>query len=160
MRKGALLALIGGCCVRLDAFGPRRRGRSEPRSRRGRRQLPDGAGKEAVQATCTKCHGLNMITNYWGDTRQGWETLFGSMVALPADQKATISGYLSTHFPVKPAPAAKMIPGPVQVTFKEWAAPTLGSRPHDPLAAADGSHLVDRPFRPSCSAASTRRPER
>ena len=54
-----------------------------------------------------------MITNYWGDTRQGWETLFGSMITLPADQKTAVSNYLATHFPVKPASEAKLIPGPV-----------------------------------------------
>jgi hypothetical protein len=29
--------------------------------------------------------------------------------------------------------------GKASVTIKEWLVPTLGSRPHDPLAAADGS---------------------
>ena len=41
---------------------------------RGQQQtaaLPDGAGREAVQSTCTKCHGLNLITSSWGNTRQG-----------------------------------------------------------------------------------------
>ncbi len=136
MRKGALLALVAAA-VYGSVFSTRVVGQQGPQAQQV--QLPDGAGKEVVQANCTKCHGLNMITNYWGDTRQGWETLFGTMIALPADQKAAVSSYLATHFPVKPAPEAKVIPGPVNVTFKEWLAPTLGSRPHDPLAAADGS---------------------
>jgi len=34
-------------------------------------QLPDGNGKELVQTTCAKCHALNMITNSWGNTREG-----------------------------------------------------------------------------------------
>ena len=32
-----------------------------------------------------------------------------------------------------------VIPGPANVSFKEWQVPTPGSRPHDPLAARDGS---------------------
>lgn len=103
-------------------------------------QLPDGPGKEMVTATCTRCHGLNFITNADGYTRDEWQFLFSSMVALPKDQADAISGYLATHFPEKPtAHKAKIIPGPVQVTIKEWMAPTLGQRPHDPLAARDGS---------------------
>ena len=61
------------------------------------------------------------------------------MVALPRDQAATITGYLARNFPVKPAPEAVVIPGTAKVTIREWVVPTLGSRPHDPLAAADGS---------------------
>ena len=102
-------------------------------------QLPDGNGKELVQTACSKCHALNMITNSWGNTREGWQTLFSSMVELPKDQAALASEYLATHFPVKPAPEAVVIPGSARVSFKEWLVPTLGSRPHDPLAASDGS---------------------
>jgi mono/diheme cytochrome c family protein len=88
MKKGALLALVAAV-VFSSVFSARVVGQQGGQQV----QLPEGAGKEAVQANCTKCHGLNLITNYWGDTRQGWETLFGSMVALPADQKAAVSGY-------------------------------------------------------------------
>jgi virginiamycin B lyase len=101
--------------------------------------LPDGPGKEMIQATCTKCHGLNLITTSWGNDKAGWEALFGTMVALPKDQANTISTYLAAHFPTKPAPEAVLIEGPARVTFKEWQAPTLGSRPHDPLATKDGA---------------------
>jgi virginiamycin B lyase len=61
------------------------------------------------------------------------------MVTLPKEQADTIASYLAAHFPPKPAPEAVVIAGPARVTFKEWLVPTLGSRPHDPLAAADGS---------------------
>ena len=37
------------------------------------------------------------------------------------------------------SPGAVLISGPATVTIKEWMAPTLGSRPHDSHAAADGS---------------------
>ena len=32
-----------------------------------------------------------------------------------------------------------LLSGPATVSIKEWLAPTLGSRPHDSHAAADGS---------------------
>ncbi len=135
MKKGALLALVASA-VFGSVFSTRVVGQQgQPR----RSSCPTALAKKRSRPTARRCHGLNMITNYWGDTRQGWETLFGSMVTLPADQKAAVSSYLATHFPVKPATEAKIIPGPVNVTFKEWSALTLGSRPHDPMAAADGS---------------------
>jgi virginiamycin B lyase len=102
-------------------------------------QLPAGDGKELVETTCSKCHGLNMITGSWGNTQDGWRTLLASMVELPKDQADTITKYLASHFPTKAAPEAVRMAGPATVTFKEWMVPTLGSRPHDPLAAADGS---------------------
>jgi virginiamycin B lyase len=101
--------------------------------------LPDGNGKELVEALCTKCHGLNQVTNSWGHTREGWEALFASMVAVPKDQSAVLADYLARNFPERPRPAAVVIPGSTTVSIKEWMVPSLGSRPHDPLAAADGS---------------------
>jgi virginiamycin B lyase len=101
--------------------------------------LPDGPGKELVEMNCGACHGLNSITSSWGNTREGWRELFGSMVTLPAESADAIAAYLGTHFPVQPAPEGKVIPGPAKVSFKEWVLPSLGSRPHDPLAAGDGS---------------------
>jgi virginiamycin B lyase len=102
-------------------------------------QLPDGNGKGVVETTCSKCHGLNLITNSLGNTQAGWRELLASMVELPKDQADAVTEYLAAHFPTRPAPEAVLIAGPASVSFKEWMAPTLGSRPHDPLAAADGS---------------------
>ena len=102
-------------------------------------QLPDGAGKEMVQGSCAKCHGLNLISNSWGYTKQGWHDLIGTMVALPNEQADTLTTYLAMHFPEKPAPQPVIIPGPINVSIKEWLVPTLGSRPRDPLSARDGS---------------------
>src|SRR6266545_3826901 len=134
MRKALLLAPTGAAFLWLTLTGGAgAQGRGQPV------QLPDGNGKEIVEKTCSTCHGLNLITGSWGNTQAGWQELFGSMVALPKDQPDTVAAYLATHFPTKPAPAAVVIAGPAKVSFKEWIAPTLGSRPHDPLAAADGS---------------------
>jgi virginiamycin B lyase len=101
--------------------------------------LPDGAGKELVQATCTKCHAINLVVNSAGGSRQEWEQLFTSMVAVADGDRATIGEYLAKNFPEKPRPAAVVIPGDTKVNIREWVVPSLGSRPHDPLATPDGS---------------------
>jgi len=129
MRNGlTLCAAFLGCLVSANA---QRGGQAVV--------LPDGPGKELVQTKCAACHGLNSITTSWGNTREGWRQLFGSMVTLPAADADAISAYLAAHFPPKPAPEGKVIAGPANVSFQEWVLPSLGSRPHDPLAARDGS---------------------
>ena len=105
----------------------------------GVENLPNAPGKDAVAQTCTVCHGVANITNSWGYTEQGWKDLIGSMVKLPDDRVNTIAAYLGKTFPEKPRPKSVVVPGPVQVNFREWNALTLGSRPHDPLAAKDGT---------------------
>lgn len=102
-------------------------------------QLPEGNGKELVTNTCSMCHGLNMITQGWGYSTQGWSDLIASMVKLPDAERSAIAAYLGTHFSEKTRPQTVVVPGTASVEIKEWMAPTLGSRPHDPLAAADGS---------------------
>ena len=105
----------------------------------GQVQLPEGPGKELVQASCTACHSLNNIPNSWGYTREGWELLFSSMVAFPQVQADVVADYLAANFPEKPVPAAVLIPGSASVSIREWLLPSLGSRPHDPLATPDGA---------------------
>jgi len=101
--------------------------------------LPDGAGKDLVQATCSKCHSLALLTGGFGYTRADWEKVVGSMVALPQGDRETVLTYLATNFPEKNRPKSVIVPGKAQVSFKEWIVPTLGSRPHDPLATPDGA---------------------
>ena len=106
----------------------------------GQVQLPDGPGKELVSATCAQCHSLNVIPNSWGYTREGWQGLFSSMVAMPDMQASVVADYLATNFPEKAGtPQAVVIRGAVEVNIREWLLPTLGQRPHDPLAMRDGS---------------------
>lgn len=132
--RSSLVPVAIVLCSSLSALGPQAQRGGQPF------QLPDGSGKDLVQAACARCHGLNLLANSWGYTREGWEQLFSSMVALPQDQAGTVAAYLATHFPVKPAaPAPVLIPGSTTVSIREWLAPSLGSRPHDPLAASDGS---------------------
>ena len=112
----------------------------EVRGQTGPVPLPDGAGKDLVSTTCSQCHSLNLIPNSWGYTRDGWQELFSSMVAMPGMQASVVADYLATHFPEKPnTPQAVIIPGPVEVNIREWLLPTIGQRPHDPLAMRDGS---------------------
>jgi virginiamycin B lyase len=77
--------------------------------------LPQGAGKETVEAVCTQCHQTNMITGSSGYTPDGWKELIGTMIDLSPNPewRDTITQYL--------------------------AMPTLGQRSRDPIQAADGS---------------------
>src|SRR4029450_5131743 len=102
-------------------------------------QLPDGEGRDTVNATCGACHGLNMITGAAGYTQDGWRDLISTMIRLPEPQQASITQYLAAHFSPKPGRAPKIIPGDVTVTFREWIVPTLGQRSRDPLQRPDGT---------------------
>jgi len=127
------LALIVPCIAALSISGQER-----GRGRGGNVTLPEGPGREIVQAQCASCHGLNLIANS-GYARDEWISLFTTMVALPQDQVGTVADYLAKNFPEKPRPRAVIVPGPVNVDIKEWIVPSLGSRPHDPLAMPDGT---------------------
>jgi virginiamycin B lyase len=103
--------------------------------------LPDGPGKATVSALCAACHRLTFLAN--GYTPDGWHTVVRMMtnfgVPIPKEEVATVTDYLIKSFPERPRPAAALIPGPVDVSIKEWPVPTPGSRPHDPLATRDGA---------------------
>jgi virginiamycin B lyase len=103
--------------------------------------FPEGAGKATVVAVCGGCHDINRVRA--GYTPEGWRTVMRMMlnfdVPVPEDQVGTVTDYLSKNFPERPRPAAVIIAGPVQASIKLWPVPTPGSRPHDPLAAKDGS---------------------
>ncbi|OFV92514.1 MAG: hypothetical protein A3G76_14025 [Acidobacteria bacterium RIFCSPLOWO2_12_FULL_65_11] len=112
---------------------------SQQRGRGAPPPLPEGSGRELVQAKCVTCHQTNLITNSGGYNREGWDALLKSMLNLSADEAPAVLGYLATNFPEKPRPAAVVIPGTATVSIKEWMVPSLGSRPHDPLATPDGA---------------------
>lgn len=128
-----LVALLAVPVAVFPVFGQERgRGRGAAPS------LPDGPGKEIVETKCAACHSLGLVTNA-GYSRDEWISLFTTMVSLPQDQTGTVADYLARNFPEKPRPPAVLIPGPVNVKITEWLVPTLGSRPHDPLATPDGA---------------------
>jgi virginiamycin B lyase len=99
-------------------------------------------GKKLVDATCNSCHALTARTGS-GYTPEGWKTVLRMMsnhgVQIPAEGLPAMQEYLSKTFPEQPKPEGKAIAGPVKASMKAWQAATPGSRPHDPLAARDGS---------------------
>src|SRR6185295_10840939 len=103
--------------------------------------LPPGNAKSLVETECTTCHEVTMITTAQ-HTHQDWQLLVERMVSaganIPKNQMAMVVDYLAKGFPEKDVPKAVIVPGAVKVTFKEWKVPTVGSRPHDPLATHDG----------------------
>src|SRR4029077_13019553 len=58
---------------------------------------------------------------------------------VPKQQMEAMTQYLIKTYPVKGRADAAVIKGTLKVSMKIWKAPTPGSRPHDPLAARDGS---------------------
>src|SRR5579859_7531925 len=104
--------------------------------------LPDGPEKHTVATVCSSCHELSRVTNS-GNDRAGWLNVVSMMrnagAPLQPDQVAPVADYLAAHFPPRPRPQAVILPGPATVDIHEWDVPTPGSRPHDPLAASDGS---------------------
>lgn len=103
--------------------------------------LPAGDAKALIETACTTCHALSLITGA-GHTSEDWKLLVERMVSAGAEvkpnQEAMVSAYLAKNFPEGNVPKAVILPGPVKISFKEWKVPTVGSRPHDPLATRDG----------------------
>jgi virginiamycin B lyase len=113
-------------------------GGAEAQSRSG---LPDGEGRELVEAACTACHQTDQITRSSGYTKAGWRELIATMVDLSGDpeQRDGITQYLATHFPPSAERAPRLMPGEAKIALTEWQVPTLGQRSRDPVEAADGS---------------------
>jgi virginiamycin B lyase len=105
-------------------------------------KLPAGPEKAIVAEVCTACHELGRIVNGSYDAA-GWHNVVNMMVnagaALTPDQIEPVTNYLIKGIPEKPFPPFKEVAGQVKVSIKEWVLPTPGTRPHDPLAAADGT---------------------
>jgi virginiamycin B lyase len=103
--------------------------------------FPEGAGRDTVVRVCGGCHDINRAKA--GYTPDGWHTIMlmkrNAEAPIPEAEWAIVEQYLVKSFPERPRPAAVVMSGPVQATIKLWPVPTPGSRPHDPLAAADGS---------------------
>lgn len=99
-------------------------------------------GKALVDAQCNTCHPLSARVGS-GYTAEGWDTVLQMMLnhgaPLKAEQLPAIKAYLVKSYPVKGRPEAVIVPGPVKVSMKAWPVAKAASRPHDPLAARDGS---------------------
>jgi virginiamycin B lyase len=104
-------------------------------------EFPDGPGKELVVTSCGACHDINRLTA--GDTPHGWHTVLQMMqnvgAPVPDGKWVDVEAYLAKAFPERPRPAAALLEGPSEAKITTWPVPTLGSRPHDPLATKDGA---------------------
>src|SRR5215831_10262728 len=127
---GLLIAVLYCCAVLAQGPGGQ-----------AAQSLPPGDAKAIVDNACTTCHAATMITNA-GHTLEDWKLLVERMVSagadVPQNQMAMVTDYLAKNFAENNVPKAVVVPGSLKVTFKEWKAPTVGSRPHDPLATHDG----------------------
>jgi virginiamycin B lyase len=127
------MVLAAACLFSLAAFPPHSHSQTPA--------LPNGAGKELVEAICTGCHQTNQITRSAGYTEDGWKELAGTMIDLSGgpEEQAEILAYLAEHFLPNDRRAPTLIDGDMEIAFTEWVAPTLGQRARDPVEAADGS---------------------
>jgi virginiamycin B lyase len=120
------LPLIGALCLAFPAWA----------------QNAEDKGKQLVDATCNTCHPLAARVGS-GYTPEGWDTVLRMMTnhgaPIAQDQLPAMKAYLVKTYPVKGRAAAVLVPGPAKVSMKAWKAATPGARPHDPLAAKDGS---------------------
>ena len=102
----------------------------------------EDAGKKMVEGTCNTCHPLSARVGS-GYTPDEWDTVLRMMANQGApirqDQLPAMKAYLAKTYPVKSRPAAVIVPGPMKISMQAWQAATPGARPHDPLAARDGS---------------------
>ena len=105
------------------------------------KEWPEGPSKQRFVATCDGCHDINRVRV--GYTPDGWLTVVRMMqnmqAPVPAEEWGAMTDYLIKNFPERKRPAAVIVDGPVKASIQLWDVPTQGSRPHDPLAARDGS---------------------
>src|SRR5262245_12191853 len=125
------------------------------------KEWPEGAMKQRFTDTCGACHDINRIRV--GYTPQGWLTVVRMMqnfdTPISAEEWPAMTEYLMKNFPERQRPSAVILSGPVKARIDLWDVLTQGSRPHDPLAAKDGSIWWTGQLATS-SAASTQKPAR
>ena len=131
-----MLAAVLSVAGLIQGLGQGQGGRGEQLN------LPDGPGKDILQSACTECHNLQMASGT-GYNREEWGLTLERMITAGAkmtpDQIPIVTDYLLKNLAGEGPKPAVIVPGPVQVSFKEWGLPTKGSRPHDPWAAPDGT---------------------
>ena len=105
------------------------------------KEWPEGPMKQRFADTCGGCHDINRLRV--GYTPEGWLTVVRMMqnfdTPVPAEEWGPMLDYLIKNFPERARPAAVIIDGSAKVNIRMWDVPTQGSRPHDPVAAKDGS---------------------
>jgi virginiamycin B lyase len=105
------------------------------------KEWPEGPMKQRFTEVCGACHDINRIRV--GYTPEGWLTVVRMMqnvdTPVPATEWGAMQDYLIKNFPERTRPTAVILDGPAKVNIRLWDVPTQGSRPHDPVAAKDGS---------------------
>jgi virginiamycin B lyase len=135
MRRNSLVLAFGMGAVMAASVAP------AAHAQYMEKEWPEGPSKQRFVATCNGCHDINRVRV--GYTPEGWLTVVRMMqnmgAPVPAEEWGPMTDYLIKNFPERKRPAAALIDGPVKISFEMWDVPTQGSRPHDPLAAKDGS---------------------
>ena len=101
-------------------------------------ELPEGPGRDLVEAACVACHETNLILTSAGYTHERWRHLITKMIDLEEPLAGDITQYLAANFPEKYERRPTLVDGDTKITFLEWDVPTLGQRPRDPLMTPDG----------------------
>ncbi len=105
------------------------------------KEWPEGPMKQRFAEVCGACHDINRIRV--GYTPEGWLTVVRMMqnvdTPVPATEWGAMQDYLIKNFPERTRPPAVIVDGPAKANIRLWDVPTQGSRPHDPVAAKDGS---------------------
>ncbi|MCC6889701.1 MAG: hypothetical protein IT536_14305 [Hyphomicrobiales bacterium] len=103
--------------------------------------LPEGPGKDQVQAVCSGCHVTGLINTSLGYTRDHWQKLVATMIDLTPspDTHKVILDYLAANFPPNERRRPTLVSGNYDVKFTEWVMPSLGQRTRDPMQHPDGS---------------------
>jgi virginiamycin B lyase len=105
------------------------------------KEWPEGPMKQRFTEACGGCHDINRARV--GYTPKGWLTVVRMMqnfdTPVAPEEWPAMTEYLMKNFPERARPSAVILSGPVKARVDLWDVPTQGSRPHDPLAAKDGS---------------------
>jgi virginiamycin B lyase len=76
--------------------------------------LPEGKGKEVVEAACTTCHGTSLFTGN-RFSKSDWEYVVNDMIdrgaLITADEVPIIVDYLTEHFGPEEKPASESTTG-------------------------------------------------
>jgi virginiamycin B lyase len=156
MRKHSLVPLVAAVVLALPAAA-----RAQA--------FPDGPGKEILEKKCSVCHAPEQVTTFGRSAEEWHEVVVNMIdlgAEVNEEEAKVLVEYLAKNWPLKgskpaeekPAErsqrrspqrktAPQAAPGSVapvsshgqSVTIREWDVPTPKSRPHDPLAASDGT---------------------
>ncbi|MFX4228750.1 MAG: cytochrome C [Porticoccaceae bacterium] len=101
--------------------------------------LPEGDMQPMVQAVCSACHGVNLITRSTGYSPNDWRLLVTGMVDVPEPHLSRMVNYLAENFPYTPGSEPTIVEGSYSLEIREWRVPTLGQRPRDPFMDEQGN---------------------